>query len=87
MTVNPDDENSYVVQIYSQEIIDDNISAKFQEDEEILKRSQSKKQLRIQVKYIKVAPPLCTCFVPTCDKGTYKPRVPTNISFSTNNSL
>ena len=45
MTVNPDDENSYVVQIYSQEIIDDNISAKFQEDEEILKRSQSKQQL------------------------------------------
>ena len=38
MTVNPDDENSYVVQIYSQEIIDDNISAKFQEDEENLKR-------------------------------------------------
>ena len=49
LTVNPDDENSYVVQIYSQEIIDDNISAKFQEDEEILKRSQSKQQLRIKV--------------------------------------
>ena len=49
MTVNPDDENSYVVQIYSQEIIDDNTSAKFQEDEEILKRSQSKQQLRIKV--------------------------------------
>ena len=36
LTVNPDDETSYVVQIYSQQIIDDNISAIFQEDENIL---------------------------------------------------
>ena len=49
MTVNPDDESSYVVQIYSQKIIDDNISAIFQEDEDILKRSQSRQQLRIEV--------------------------------------
>ena len=49
MTVNPDDENSYVVQIYSQQIIDDNISAIFQQDEEILKRSQSRQQLQIKV--------------------------------------
>ena len=45
LTVNPDDETSFVVQIYSQEFIDDNISAIFQEDEDILKRSQSRQQL------------------------------------------
>ena len=49
MTINPDDETSYVVQIYSQRIIDDNISAIFQEDENILERSQSRQQLRIEV--------------------------------------
>ena len=49
LTVNPDDETSYVVQIYSQQIIDDNISAIFQEDENILERSQSRQQLRIKV--------------------------------------
>ena len=49
MTVNPDDETSFVVQIYSQEIIDYNISAIFQEDEDILKQSQSRQQLWIKV--------------------------------------
>ena len=49
MTVNSDDKISYVVQIYSQQIIDNNISAIFQQDEEILERSQSRQQLRIEV--------------------------------------
>ena len=49
LTINPDDETSYIVQIYSQRIIDDNISAIFQEDEDILERSQNRQQLRIEV--------------------------------------
>ena len=49
MTINPDDETSYFVQIYSQQIIDDNISAIFQKDENILEHLQSRQQLRIKV--------------------------------------
>ena len=49
LTVNPDDKTSYVVQIYSQEIIHDNTSAIFQVYEDILKRSQSRQQLQIKV--------------------------------------
>ena len=49
LTINPDDEASYIIQIYSQQIIDNNISAIFQADEDIYKRSQCRQKLRIKV--------------------------------------
>lgn len=49
LTINPDDEASYIIQIYSQEIIDNNISAIYQPDEDIYKRSQCRQKLRIKV--------------------------------------
>ena len=49
LTINPDDEASYIIQIYSQEIIDNNISAIYQPDEDIYKQSQCRQKLRIKV--------------------------------------